>query len=311
MAHSHQTFLNRAALYNYHLKLYEQYFKKVLPICEQHCPGVSALLALVYIDQDLYHLFDRNEDYSTDISFVMAPIVHPKRLGPHQSRTQIHILTLCMSSGLHPLLASLLAPQVPSICTEVALSCLHYLRSGGHCVDSLKSLKPLVKSTYFKKLKLRPWLSRLRRIQHRHVIGHRVGIKQDLRVSWDDALVKTRFGSRVLASGWISKSQVPCQFFDYRTKYASNYDLWYTYRYALQTLPIFLEKASPNSQLATLAVGCIFNIFCTAYPRETRKARKAIARYRSRCRVLKELPLRTGVVGDGINDPMDVDSYYY
>ena len=159
----------------------------------------------------------------------------------------------------------------------------------------------------FQKLKLGPWLSRVRRIQHHHVVGHYVGIKQDLRVSWDNNLVEEFFKGEVLASGLV-KRHVPYHFFDYQTKYASNYDLWYTYRFALQTLSIFLEKASPDSQLTTLAADCIFNSFCTAYSRETRKARTAIARYRSRCRLLKELPLRTEVVGDGTNGPMDVDS---
>jgi len=279
----------------------------MLLICERHCPGVSALLSLFHMDQDLYRLFDWNESY-TNYSFTMAPIVHPRRLGPDESLTNIPIYALFLPSGLHPTLASLLVPQVPKICTEVALSCLRYLRSGGHSADSRKSLKPLFKSTYFKKLKLGPWLSRVRRIQHHHVVGHYVGIKQDLRVSWDNNLVEEFFKGEVLASGLV-KRHVPYHFFDYRTKYASNYDLWYTYRFALQTLSIFLEKASPDSQLTTLAADCVFNSFCTAYPRETRKARKAIARYRSRCRLLKELQLRTEVVGDGINGPMDVDSY--
>ena len=73
--------------------------------------------------------------------------------------TEINIL----KSGVHPLLASILAPRVPQIHLEMAISCLQYLRSGSHSVKSRKSLKPLLKASYLTRLKMRPSLSRFRK----------------------------------------------------------------------------------------------------------------------------------------------------
>ena len=201
----------------------------------------------------------------------------------------------------HPLLASILAPRVPQIHVETAISSLHYLQSGGHSVKSQKSLKPLLKSTYFMRLKMRPSLSRFRKRRYRHSNGHCLLDEERLRSDWwGDYEYWQRPYDCIRGKRGV---RVPLCFFSYRT---STYDLWCTYRCALQLLPLVLENSPPDSHLTPIAADCIFSSFCTAYPHETRKAKKSIARYLRRCRPIRAMPLRGRIVGDTMNG-MDVD----
>jgi len=188
-------------------------------------------------------------------------------------------------SGVHPLLASILSPRVTQICQETPLSCLCYLQSGGHSVQSRKSLKPLLKSSYFTRLKMRPSLSRFRNRRHRHLSGRYLLDKEVLYSTWWS---HHRRRPRDYINGKACVL-VPLRFFSYRSEYACNYDLWYTYRCALQFLPLVLANSPPDSNLASIAANCIFNSFCTAYPQETRKAKNSIARYLSRCRPIRAI----------------------
>jgi len=203
-------------------------------------------------------------------------------------------------SGVHPLLASFLAPRVPQIHLETALSCLRYLQSGGHSIKSRKSLKPLLRSSYFTRLKMRPSLSRFRKRRHHHSSRRCLLDEQDLHSMWwgnhDER--PCEFNDQVEKTGVL----VPHRFFSYRSMCASNYDLWYTYRWALQLLPLVLANAPPDSHLASIATNCIFNFFCTAYSQETRKAKKSIMRYLSRCRPIRAIRERVVVdVMSGMN----------
>jgi len=206
---------------------------------------------------------------------------------------------------VHPLLTSILAPRVPQIHRETALSCLRYLQSGGHSVKSRKSLKPLLKSTYFTRLKMQPWLSRFRIRRHRHSSGRCVLDVQDLQSMWWGDHPKRPSDGYIFrkVNGYHKHSTlVPLCFFSYRSEYASNYDLWYTYQYALQLLPLVLVNAPPDSHLASIATKCIFSSFCTAYPQETRKAKKSITQYLSRCRPIRAIRERVVVdVMSGMN----------
>jgi len=201
-------------------------------------------------------------------------------------------------SAVHPLLAFILAPRVPQIHLETALSCLRYLQSGGHSVKSRKSLKPLLKSRYFTRLKMRPSLSRFRKRRHCHSSGRCLLDEQDLHsMWWGDHPERPQ-------SYFYRKPgvQVPLRFFSYWSEYASNYDLWYTYRSALQLLPLVLANTPPDSHLTSIATNRIFSSFCTAYPRETRKAKKSITRYLSRCRPIRAIRERVVVdVMSGMN----------
>jgi len=196
----------------------------------------------------------------------------------------------------------ILAPRVPQIHLETALSCLRYLQSGGHSIKSRKSLKPLLKSRYFTRLKMRPSLSRFRKRQHHYSTGCCLLDEQDLHSMWwhnhserPYEYIRNKRGVRV-----------PVYFFSYRSEYASNYDLWYTYPCALQFLPPVLANAPPDSQLTSIAANCIFNSFCTAYPRETRKAKASIAQYLHRCQPIRAIPLMGRIVVD-VMSGMDVD----
>jgi len=207
-----------------------------------------------------------------------------------------------LRSGVHPLLASILAPRVPQIHLETALSCLRYLQSGGHSVKSRKSLKPLLKSRYFTRLKMRPSLSRFRKRRHHHSSWRCLLNEQDFHSTWwgDYHRGPSNYIPRLGKSG----VRVPLCFFSYRSEYASNYDLWYTYRCALQLLPRVLANVPPDSHLASIATNCIFNFFCTAYPQETRKAKESIERYLHRCRPITAI--RGRVIVDVLTG-MDVD----
>jgi len=92
--------------------------------------------------------------------------------------------TYMPGSGVHLLLASILSPRVTQICQETALSCLCYLQSGGHSVKSRKSLKLLLKSSYFTRLKMCPSLSRFRNRRHRHSSGRYLLDKEVLYSTW-------------------------------------------------------------------------------------------------------------------------------
>ena len=284
-------------LYSHHLGLYEQYVPPLLQLYEQHCPGFCARLALGYKGRGL----DRSSTgISWDGPFALVPIVHPQRWDPDDPQ----LTGINVQSGVHPLLASILDPRVPKIHLETALFCLRYLQSGGHSVKSRKSLKPLLKSTYFTRLKMQPWLSRFRIRQHRHSSGRCLLEEQDLHSMWwgdhperpsDDVFRKVNkdYKHGILA---------PLCFFSCRSEYASNYDLWYTYRWALQLLPLILVNAPPDSHLASIATNCTFSTFCTAYPRETRKAKKSITRYLRRCRPIRAIRERVVVdVMSGMN----------
>jgi len=240
--------------------------------------------------------------------FALVPIVRPQGWDPDDPKlANIDIL----ESGVHPLLASILAPRIPQIHVETALFCLRYLQSGSHSLKSRKSLKPLLKSRYFTRLKMRPSLSRFRKRRHRHSSG-RCLLDEDIHSTW--------WGDHTKASIYCDRDdeddegyngckegvRVPLCFFSYRSEYASNYDLWYTYRCALQLLPLVLANAPPDSHLASIATNCIFDSFCTAYPQETKKAKKSMARYLCRCRPIRAMPLSGRIVGD-IMSGMDVD----
>jgi len=208
-----------------------------------------------------------------------------------------------LESGVHPLLASILAPRVPQIHMEMALSCLHYLQSGGQSVKSRKSLKPLVKSKYFTRLKMQPSLSRFRK-RHHHSSGRCLLDEQDLYSTWWGDHPERPKDYIILKNKMILKFgiRVPLYFYSFRSKYASNYDLWYTYRCVLQLLPLVLANASLDPHLRFIATNCIFSSFCTAYPRETKKAKNSIAQYLSRCRPIRAIRERVVVdVMSGMN----------
>jgi len=232
-------------------------------------------------------------------SLVISPIVHPRRWdldGPKLASLPLQ------RSKAHPLLVSILAPQVPRICQETASFSLRYLESGGHSFKTRKSLQPLLKSSYFTRLKMRPWLSHFPNRRHRHSSGHCLLGEGDLRSEWWGDYPH-RPNDRILNG---NKVRVPLRSFSCKSEYASNYELWCTYRYALLLLPILLANAPPDSQLASIAANCIFNSFCTVYPRETRKAKRSIAHYLSRCQPIKAMPSATRSAMHRIN-AMDVD----
>jgi len=294
-------------LHSRHLRLYEQYFTALLELYERHCPGFCAILALVSVEQDSYRLLKSSIGiaYHSELWCVaISPIVHPQRrdVGDPKLTEIIIIPAAVWDSGVHPLLASMLAPCVPQICLETNLSFLRYLHSGGHSGETRRALKPLLKSSHFTRLKMRPWLARFRKRQLRHLRGHYLLSKGRLHSAW--------WGDhRLRPNGGIKDREsirVPLRFFSYQLEYASNYDLWYTYRYALQLLPSLLANTPPDSQLASTATDCIFNSFCTAYPRETRKARKSIEQYLFRCRPIRAMPLGGRIVVNSRNT-MDVD----
>jgi len=292
-------------LYSRHLGLYEKYVAGLLQLYERHCPGFCAMLALDHKRQDLRRP-------STGIwwenPLVLAPIVHPQRWDLDDFElTEIYM----PESGFHPLLSSILAPRVPEIYLRTALSCLRYLQAGGHSVKSRKSLKPLLKSRYFTRLKMRPSLSRFRNRRHRHSSRRCLLDEQDLHSMWwgdRPEHPSDRYIQVIHNSGRDYKHgiRVPLHFFSYRSEYASNYDLWYTYRCALQLLPLFLAKSPPDFHFASIATNCIFSTFCTTYSQETRKAKKSIARYLCRCRPIEAIPLRGSISVDVMNG-MDVD----
>jgi len=287
-------------LYRHHIGLYEQYVTPLLQVYEQHCPGYCAILALLLTEQDISHFLDRFKiRWCSQLALAISPIVHPRRWDPaHPQLVDIWL----EEAGIHTLLASILAPRVPQIHVETTLSCLHYLQSGGHSVRSRKSLKPLLKSRYFTRLKMRPSLSRFRKRRHHYSSGRCLLDEQALHSTWWGDLP-------CYPKDYIGRHRgirVPFCFFCFRLEYASNYDLWRTYRHALQLLPILLVEAPPDSQLASIAANCIFNSFCTAYPRETRKAKESITQYLFRCRPIRAVPLRTRIVVNGMNG-MDVD----
>ena len=205
-------------------------------------------------------------------------------------------------SGVHPLLAFILVPWAPQIHLESALSCLRYLQSGSHSCKSRKSLKPLLKSRHFKRLKMRPSLSRFRKRRHHHSSGHCLLDKQDLHSMWWGDHLERPYHYIRRKSGVL----VPLCLFSYRLKYASNYDLWCTYRYALRLLPLVLENSPPDSHLTFIATNSIFSSFCTAYPQETRKAKKSITRYLRLCQPIRAMPL-TGRIAVDVMNGMDVD----
>jgi len=264
----------------------------MLQLYERDCPGFCAILALAsYKGQDPNHL-------STEIwwenPLVLAPISHPQRYHDVYDLIGISIPKIELEWGVRPLLASILAPRVPQLHLETALSCLRYLQSGGHSVKSRKSLKPLLKSSYFKRLKMQPSLSRFRRRQHHHSTGHYFLDIEDLYSTWwDDCPERPRdcFDPHGME---LEGVRVPVCSFSYRSEYASNYDLWYTYRCALRLLPVLLVNLPPDSNLASIATNCIFSSFCTAYPLETRKVKESITRYLSRCRPIRAMPFEEG-----------------
>jgi len=149
---------------------------------------------------------------------------------------------------------------------------------------------------------MRPWLSHFRKRRRSYSSWRCLLDENDLRSTWwGDHLLRSKdyIGVKVGV-------RVPLRFFRYQSEYAHNYDLWHTYRFALLLLPIFLTGAPPDSQLSSIAAECIFNSFCTAYSRETRKAKKSIAQYLSRCRYLRDVSSGLGSAVDGMN-PMDVN----
>ena len=204
-------------------------------------------------------------------------------------------------------MASILAPRAPQIHLETASSCLRYLQSGGHSVKSRKSLKPLLRSRYFTRLKMRPSLSRFRK-RHHHSSGRCLLDEQDLYSTWWAYHPEPKYPKDYIIRKNKMKPKVgirvPLYFYSFRSKYASNYDLWCTYRYALQLLPLVLANTPPDSHLTSIATNCIFNSFCTAHPPETRKAKKSITRYLSRSRPIRAI--RERVVVD-IMSGMNVD----
>jgi len=188
----------------------------------------------------------------------------------------------------------------------MALSCLHYLQSSGHSIKSRKSLKPLHKSRYFTRLKMRPSLSRFRKRRHRHSSGRCLLDKQALHSTWWGDHSERPYDYVELADRDSEGVLVPPCFFSYRSKYMSNYDLWCTYRYALQFLPLVLANSPPDSHLTSIATSCIFSSFCTAYPQETRQAKKSITHYLSRSRPLRAIKGRVAVT---VLSGTDVDSH--
>ena len=306
-------------LYDHHLKLYESYLKGLIPLYERHCPGFSALLALICMGHDLIRLFNWREDSWDDGScFTMTPILRPQRWDPKSpTLTSFSLLHTLLRSGVHSILESTISPLLPRICRETSLSLLRYLRSGGHSnlKKTRKSLKSLVKLSYFKRLKIHPWLSRIRKKLPRSSLPDSDSVwveKQGLHGWFHDNLSSLRSRS---FRRFLTTKEVPCRSFNYRTEYASNYDLWYTYRYALKTLPLFLAEASTDRELAAYAADCVFNSFCTAHHKETRNAKKAIARYVARCPPPRT---RSRAIKDGLDvnrmdvkgmdvDGMDVD----
>ena len=245
------------------------------------------MLALVNIEQeqDLLRLLNDSRFWYDDSALSISPIIHPQRWDLDDSELE----SISVQSDLHPLLASILAPRFPKICLETAVSCLHYLHCGGHSVRTRKSLKSLLKSSYFMRLKMRPCLSRFRKRKHRHPCGHCGLIEKDLCSEWWGNY-KHRPRGCYFRHRRFNRIRVSLRFFSYRSQYAFNYDLWCTYRYALLLLPLFLANAPPDPQLASTATDCIFNSFCTAYPQETRKTKKSITRYLSRCRPTIAMP---------------------
>jgi len=150
---------------------------------------------------------------------------------------------------------------------------------------------------------MQPSLSRFRKMRQRHSSRRCLLDKQDVRSTW--------WGNHLIRPkdyiGHKSGVLVPLSFFGHRSKYASNYDLWDTYRYALLLLPLVFANSPPDSCLTSIATDCIFSSFCTAYPQETRKAKKSIVQYLRRCRPIRaSRPLRGRIVVDGM-DEMDVD----
>jgi len=276
----------------------------MLQLYEQHCPGFGAILAIVSVEQELCRLLTWSiwSGYSSEFQcLLITPIVHPQRWNPHDPMlTGIDIPLKVLDSGVHPLLASILAPHIPQICLETTLSLLRYLQSGGHSVKTRKSLKHLLKSSHYMGLKMRPWLSRFRKRQHCHYSSGFCGLdERRLHSAWWGSHTKR-------PSGYKGRVEVPFHLFSHRLEYASNYDLWCTYQYALLFLPFFLANAPPDSQLASVAADCIFNNFCTAYPWETREAKKSITQYLSRCRPVRTMPMEITSVVDGMIR-MDVD----
>ena len=155
---------------------------------------------------------------------------------------------------------------------------------------------------------MRPSLSRFRSRRHYHSSGRYLMDKGRLRSEWWGNHLMRPNDRIQYKVNMIPKSGVvvPLCFFSYRSKYASNYDLWRAYQYALQLLPIVFANALPDSNLASIATNCIFNSFCTAYPQETRIAKESIAQYLHRCRPIRARPLRGRIIMDGM-DGMDVD----
>jgi len=284
-------------LYSRHLGLYEQYVTSLLQLYEQHCPGFRALLILLSIrEQGLHPLLRWSEGLCKTVeSLAIAPIVHPQRWDLDDPELAL----IWLEPRVHPLLAYVLAPQVPQICLETALSCLRYLQSGGHSVKTRKWSKPLLKSRYFMRLKTRPSLSRFRNRQHRRSNGHCLLDKGHLNSEW-------WVDRHQRPSDYLDYIRGPFRFFRYWPRYTFNYDLWFTYRYALQLLPFFLANSPPDSRLASIATNSIFSSFCTAYPQETRKAKKSIAQYLSQYRPIRTIPSGTRSAADGISG-MDVD----
>ena len=250
----------------------------------QHCPGYCAILTLVFMEQDIFHFLDRfKRPHCSQLALAISPIVHPRRWDPHDPE----LVDIPLQPRVHRLLASILAPWVPQIHLETALSCLRYLQSGGHSVKSRKSLKPLLKARYFTRLKARPSLSRFRKKPHHYSSRRCLLDVQDLHSTWWGDYDQRPCD--YIEQGDKTGVLVPLRFFSYQSQYAYNYDLWYTYQFALQLLPLVLVNAPPDSHLASIATKCIFGSFCTAYPQETRRAKKSIARYLRRCRSIRAI----------------------
>jgi len=212
--HQIKTFENRNALYDRHLGLYEQYVTGVLQLYEQRSPGFCAIFALIYKGRNLHRLY-------TEIwwrqPFVLGPIIHPKRHS--DDPTMIFLEPSVLNSGVHPLLASILTPRAPKMHLETALSCLRYLQSGGHSFKTRKSRKPLLQSSHFMKLKMRPSLSHFRNRRHRHSSRRCFLHSEDLCSIWwrnhpnrPEEYIHGRFCMFVSLS-----------FFSYRKEYRSTY----------------------------------------------------------------------------------------
>ena len=307
----------RHSIYWHHLTLYEEYVHGLIVLYERHCPGFSALLALIVMGHDLSRLLNWREDSWDDGScFTLTPILHPQQLDA-QSPTLISfaMLHILLRSGDHSILGSAMGRIFSRIRRETIFSLLRYLQSGGHSnLKTRTSLKALLKPSYFKRLKLQPWLSRIRKRYGRSSIsGDSIWVEQQHLHGWfHDNIPSLQSHSfrRILET-----KEVPGRSFNYRREYATNYDLWYTYRYALKILPLFLAQMLTNRELAAYAADCVFNSFCTAHPKETRNAKKAIARYVARCppprtrsRAIKDgMDVNRMDVGGMDADGMDVD----